>query len=303
VALAAACAAAATTSVVVDAQGVILRARQEIVSVDVSVQQGGRAVRGLTPTDFRVYDNDLPQVVDSMSIEAVPIDVTVLLDTSASVAALRARLQRDVTRMAALLHADDRIRLLTFGYGVEQSIGWHAPGEALTIAVPPVGRVSAIYDALAVALMRRPEPGRRHLVVALTDGEDWSSVTTSSQLLNIAARADSVLHLVLLAPDATNTRVPGQWSAVRPDADGVERLREAALRTGGRFESTPVPGDHVVDAFRRAYEDFRQSYVLRYSHSGPETSAARGDGWHAIRVEVARPGDYAIRAKKGYFGG
>jgi VWFA-related protein len=260
-------------------------------------------VSGLTPNDFRVYDNDLPQIVDSMSTEAVPIDVTVLLDTSGSVAALRARLQRDVTRMAGLLHADDRIRLLTFGYGVEQPIGWHAPGDAFTIAVPPVGRVSAIYDALAVALMRRSEPGRRHLIVALTDGQDWSSVTTSAQLLNIASRADSVLHIVLLAPDSSDTRLPGQWSAARPDADGIERLREAALRTGGRFEPTPVPGDRVVDAFRRAYNDFRQSYVLRYSHSGPDAPAPQGEDWHVIRVEIAKPGQYAIRAKKGYFGG
>jgi hypothetical protein len=300
-------AAAMTTPIasrVLDAQGVILRARQEIVSVDVSVQQGGHAVRGLTPGDFRVYDNDLPQVVDSMSTEAVPIDVTVLLDTSGSVAALRAGLQRDVTRMAELLHADDRIRLLTFGYGVEQPIGWRAPGESFSIAVPPVGRVSAIYDALALALMRRSEPGRRHLIVALTDGQDWSSVTTSAQLLNIASRADSVLHIVLLAPDSSDTRVPGQWSASRPDADGIERLREAALRTGGRFEPTPVPGERVVDAFRRAYDDFRQSYVLHYSHAGPDAPAPQdGDDWHVIRVEVAKPGQYAIRAKKGYFGG
>jgi VWFA-related protein len=296
-------AAAAITARTADAQGVILRARQEMVSVDVSVQRDGRAVRGLSPADFRVYDNDLPQRVASMSIEAVPIDVTVLLDTSGSVAALRAGLQRDVTRMAALLHPGDRIRLLTFGYGVEQSIAWRAPGDAFTIAVPPVGRVSAIYDALSVALMRRPEPGRRHLIVALTDGQDWSSVTTSAQLLNIAARADSVLHVVLLAPDSTNTRVPGQWSAARPDANGIERLREAAIRTGGRFEPTPVPGARVVDAFRRAYDDFRQSYVLHYSHSGPDASTAAADGWHVIRVEVARPGEYAIRAKKGYFGG
>ena len=60
----------------------------------------------------------------------------------------------------------------------------------------------------------------------------------------------------------------------------------------------------VVDAFRRAYDDFRQSYVLHYSHAGPDAPAPQdGDDWHVIRVEVAKPGQYAIRAKKGYFGG
>jgi hypothetical protein len=44
--------------------------------------------------------------------------------------------------------------------------------------------------------------------------------------------------------------------------------------------------------------------VLHYSHAGPDVPAPQdGDDWHVIRVEVAKPGQYAIRAKKGYFGG
>jgi hypothetical protein len=45
------------------------------------------------------------------------------------------------------------------------------------------------------------------------------------------------------------------------------------------------------------FDDFRQSYTLRYSPEGVPTS-----GWHAIDVRVPAKPAAIIHARKGYYG-
>jgi hypothetical protein len=54
----------------------------------------------------------------------------------------------------------------------------------------------------------------------------------------------------------------------------------------------------IARAFRTIFNDFRQSYVLRYSPAGVVSR-----GWHRVRVEVPAQPSYTIRARSGYFGG
>lgn len=273
----------------------IFRSRADFVSVDVAVWRGGSPVRGLGPEDFIVHDGGVPQRLQSVSMEEVPIDVTMFVDTSGSLSDLREGLARDVERIFRLLRPMDRLRVLTLGYQVHDVFGWRSAGQAAAFDLPPVGRISAVYDALWLALLRKPEPGRRHLIIALTDGDDWSSVTTSQTLLEATARSESVLHIVRLPSVSSDRGRPWQWSAVRPDAEGQQRLRDAAAQTGGRLHQAASAGQPVVDAFARAFDDFRRSYVLRYSYSGPAFA-----GWHEIDVRINRPDRYTVRARRGY---
>ena len=56
------------------------------------------------------------------------------------------------------------------------------------------------------------------------------------------------------------------------------------------------PDTLLDDAFVKAFDDFRTSYVLRYVLEG-----VPGPGWHDVAVRV--PGrTYQIRASRGYFG-
>jgi hypothetical protein len=65
------------------------------------------------------------------------------------------------------------------------------------------------------------------------------------------------------------------------------------------IETARLSHDGLPRAFLRALDDFRSSYVLRYSPHG----VAAG-GWHEIAVRVTRPGrGYVVRARKGYVGG
>jgi hypothetical protein len=110
------------------------------------------------------------------------------------------------------------------------------------------------------------------------------------------------------APREGATRVA---TPVDPLAIPPRFFKELAELTGGRVEEVRAftmmrndslgfhfqvrMGAPIKDAFVRAIEDFRSSYVLRYMPEG----VAR-DGWHDINVRVVKGGPYEVRARSGY---
>jgi hypothetical protein len=262
--------------------------------VDVSVRRGAAPVANLAAVDFRLFDNGVEQVIEALSIESVPIDVTLFHDTSPSLSGKIDDLKADVRRIASLLRPADRVRLVTFGINVDVSPWWPV-GDPIDLTRVKVGRISAVNDALIVAMIRRPEPDRRHLVVALTDAVDAGSAVSTATLEAVAARAEAVVHLVRMPQKAGARYTAGQWLPIMGDVDGPDRLGVAAERTGGRLHDASGSRD-VIAAFRLAFDDFRQSYVLRYSPAGITRA-----GWHDIKVEVPGVSGATVRARRGYF--
>lgn len=133
------------------------------------------AVAGLTSDQFELLDTGVPQVVRLVSMEAVPLDVTVVIDTSCSISASTlAQFQWDVAALNALLERGDRLRALTFASRVVQTLPMlHVlkvlPTEPLaTDERPRAARHAPPLDAadhrvgLLVARRDRAQHRRRH---------------------------------------------------------------------------------------------------------------------------------------------
>src|SRR5262249_4779935 len=61
------------------------RGGTDLVTVDVAVRQRNVPVTGLTSADFIVTDNGVRQTVEAVSLESMPANVSLMLDTSGSV--------------------------------------------------------------------------------------------------------------------------------------------------------------------------------------------------------------------------
>lgn len=271
---------AVTTQVQSQGQAPAFVARTDAVTVDVSVRRGTRSVGGLHVSDFEVFDNGVRQS-PTLSVESLPIDVTILLDVSGSVSGpVLDQLRQSVSELRADLKAGDRLRLLAFNMRVVRLIDVDAPPAMIdqVFASLTPGGGSAVLDGLAVALASPIAAERRAFIVAFTDGQDRSSVIAPGQLLDVARRTSPAVNAVL----ATSIK--------RPEDDLYAAL---AAETGGHAESLK-PGDRLGSAFRRLLTQFRESYVLRYAPTGVERI-----GTHTIDVRVARP-DVVVRARRGY---
>ncbi|HEX5214543.1 MAG TPA: VWA domain-containing protein [Vicinamibacterales bacterium] len=298
----------AASVVVLAQQPQVFRAGTRAVLVDVAVKDGNKAILGLAAGDFVVTDNGVRQVIDDVSIGGVPVDVTLFLGTmnQAEVRQLAAR-NEDLRRIGTLLRRDDRVRLLTLENQVTDVTGWIRGDQAGRMTVR-LGGIQSLYDACFVAMMHRPDPDRRHLVIAISDGVEQGSVLDSTRVRDVARRAEAVLHLVLVTPtqplaqrfrtsDEGYATLRTTWFHVLADQRGVANLREAAELTGGDTREVR-DGTSIVDTFQRAFDDFRQSYLLRYTMRGVDVG-----GWHDLRVEIPSRRGATIRARKGYFGG
>jgi hypothetical protein len=147
--------------------------------------------------------------------------------------------------------------------------------------------------------MRRADPDRRHVVTALTDGIDAGSVIGCRMVKTLAPRAEAVLHVVLVrSTPVARTSAPRLPNVTYPDLDGLESIDDAAGSTGDMHDTSNLWSRRdVVGAFKRAFDLFRESYVLRFTPQGVEPG-----GWHELRVEVVGRGRVAIRARRGYYG-
>jgi VWFA-related protein len=273
--------------------GQAFRASADVVSVEVSVRRDKRSVTGLTAPDFTVLDNGVPQQIDTISYERLPIDVTVALDVSASVTGpVLDQLRRSVRQLQPDLGPRDRLKLVAFNMRVQRLVDFHAAGsvnDAALASLPAAGS-SAIFDTLAVALAGASTAGRRHLIIVFTDGKDSASVTDPEGLLEIASHSTPTVAAVLasIAPDqAASTFAPLPFIEIR---DLYDRL---ARETGGAVVYTRADED-LSSTFRRVLSEFRSSYVLYFAPRGVERS-----GFHTLDVNVKQPG-VEVRARRGY---
>jgi VWFA-related protein len=283
---------------VAQAQLPVFRSTTDTVTMNVSVKRGNSVVPNLTAADFRVTDNGVAQTVEAVLIETVPIDVTLFLDTSGSTAGKLDEMQRDVQAIVQLLRTGDRFRLLTIGDAVYPSVPWVDAGTKVNSSFSAVGGISLIHDALMLGLLHRPEPGRRHLVVGMTDRQDCGSVIPATMLLELAGRSDAVLHLVDYSGGGGDANYRVRSCTPRARGDGVRLIEQAAARTGGELhtQSRWFRASSIARAFKIIFDDFRQSYVLRFSPSGVSVR-----GWHTLAVQVPKVKNATIHARQGYY--
>ena len=257
------------------------------MSVTVSVRTVEKAVAGLKASDFELKDNGVVQSIESFSVETLPIDVTLLLDLSRSVEGPRLdRLNYSVGETALLLHADDRLRLIGMQHELHQVFPFQPGGSKPNVESLKAYGGTSLYDGLAAAMMRAAEPDRRQLIVAYTDGQDTISILPIDTVREVAGFADAVVQIVV--PTMRGPRSTGMETV-----PGAALLSDLATRTGGQLFWMDVAAP-ITEAFKNAIDDFRTSYVLRYTPKGVTRA-----GWHDLNVRVTS-GTYEVRARKGY---
>jgi VWFA-related protein len=263
----------------------VFRSQADVVTIQAAVQSGKRPAAGLGTADFELRDNGVPQAITSLSVERVPLDLTVVLDLSASVdGPLLLRLKTAVRDTAAMLGGDDRIRLISVSHSLREIFDLRPRGQAMPLDDLVAGGATSLYDALAAAMMRPSEPGRRQLVMAFTDGSDSTSILTEARTQQIARLTDVIVDIV----------VP----STPPDLGDVPPILAGLVGPTAGQIFTLDAGDSISGIFKRVLDDFRASYVLQYVPQGVAPA-----GWHEVSVRVTKPGKYDVRARKGYNGG
>ena len=262
------------------AQVPTFRAGGHGVTVPVAVFDRDRIVRNLTLQDFQIRDNGVEQVITSADLYALPIDLRLVFDISGSISESDlAHFLRTMRQVTDTLEPQDRCEIITFDSRIADAASLQHP--PIKIALQRGGLDGpAFFDAVAVAMITTPTPGRRQITIVLSDAMDNTSLLDEKAMLEAARHTDAVVYTIL----------PGDPNSSRPVS--VARLQALALLTGGRLVLTHESA--VASAVIDAISEFRQGYVLRYVLTGVPIP-----GWHKLDVRVK--GGYRVRARQGYF--
>lgn len=256
------------------------RSGVELVSVDVLVTDGRRPISGLRAADFELRDEGVVQSIAQVHVEALPLNVIFVLDTSQSVSGARlANLKAAAGSIVSQLGASDRVALVTFSHALQRHAALTSDFGRVRrmIADLNAGGATALRDAVSVGMaLRGTDPGRG-LVVVFSDGVDTASFLGAERVINQAARSEVVAYAVGFSP------LPGDTF-----------LGALAAATGGRVEIADGDDD-IARAFGRVFGEFKARYVLGYTPTGVSTS-----GWHKLEVKLKnRRG--VVTARRGYF--
>jgi len=256
--------------------------RVEAVRVDVLVTQDGQPVRGLRPADFAIEDNGVPQQVDLVSSEQLPLNVILTLDMSSSVAGEPlGHLRRAGRALLDGLRPGDRAALITFSHVV--SMGAPLTGDVGLVrraldSSEATGNTSLVDASYAGMVLGESDVGRALLLV-FSDGLDSSSWLLSEEVLDIARRCDVVAYGVSVGRSPTS-----------------DFLRDLSDVTGGKHIEIQSTKD-LSATFLSVFDEFRHRYVVSYSPQGVSK-----DGWHQLTVRVKGRGA-TVKARSGYFAG
>lgn len=291
-----------------------VRLDADVVVVPVSVRgAGGALVDKLTADDFVVSDDRATPEVAFFQRDVAPVDVALLVDTSASTGSTLDILERAAVDFARHLRREDAYTLLTFAEKPNVVVAWTSDTKtlknSLTRTVPAGNTLLNMSAYIAVKVMFESRPAnRRRALVIFTDGIDTGSgFYDAKRVLDAALAQDVTVYVVSanrLADEAIDRMIAdglvaetmvGQYRDLQEELRNVESaLATTTESTGGRVLFPTKTGD-LSGSFEQVAEELRSRYVLGFYV--PDDAAP---GFHAITVKVKRPG-VTVRARAGYF--
>jgi Ca-activated chloride channel family protein len=280
------------------AQRPSFRAGIDLVSLNVTVTDGsGHYVLGLEQKDFQVFEDGAQQEVTFFNRTNLPIALSILLDTSASMEDKLDKAQEAAIGFAGRLRPQDLAQVIDFDSRVSIAQGFTSSVPDLDAAIrkTTAGGSTALHNAVYIALKelkkvqaRGTDEIRRQAIVVLSDGEDTSSLVSFDEVLELAKRSETAIYAIgLRGRDADRQRGFNE-------ADFV--LRQLAQETGGRVFFTRQIGE-LADVYGQIAEELSSQYTIGYTSRNPKRDGA----WRRLVVRALVPST-TTRTKQGYYG-
>lgn len=257
------------------------------------VDDKGRLVTDLDHTDFRIWEDDVPQTIASYQHRDVPVALGILVDNSGSMRDKRGAVNDAALHLVKASNAADSAFIVNFSdqayidQDFTSNIGELEKGLS---RIDSKGG-TALYDAVVASAneMARHAKQQKQALLIITDGGDNASRLNLEQAIRrVQALEGPVVYSIgLLYEDLSKDE------AARARKD----LESLSLATGG-VAYFPHSLDEVDEIAAQVAHDIRNQYTLGY-HS---TKPASLGGFRTVHVEAKAPkhGKMIVRTRKGY---
>jgi len=271
----------------------------DVVPLNVVVTDAhDRFVKGLSQTDFAVFEDGIPQEVAYFAASNVPLDLAILLDSSSSMSERMATVQQAAVGFASHLHDGDRVTVI----GVKETARTLHPldgdiaGACDAIRHTTASGGTALYNALYATIKQLQKlhtingEVRRQAIAVLTDGQDTASVVSADDLQTLARDAGVAIYTITLKSPFPSIGL----NATKYDEESDFAMKTLARDTGARaFFPTDI--SQLAGVYGMITDELESQYALAYT---PKNLRLDGSYRH-ISVRVTEP-NVRTRTRSGY---
>lgn len=257
------------------------------------IDNKGHTVTGLTKRDFRVWENGVPQVINSVEPQDSPVSIGLLIDNSGSMRGKRAAVNAAAYKFLLDSNPQDEDFVVNFSTHAFLDQGFTTSLTALHRGLSRFDSKgeTALYDTVVASADELSKYGKQRdqVLVIITDGADDASHLTLQQAIHrVQALGGPVVYAIGLTYDNSKSEA----------ARARKALEELTQQTGGVAYFPPSLQDVGAVAAEVA-RDIREQYVIDYHSSDPFSLG----GYRTVRVEAAAPhhGKLSVRTRSGYY--
>ncbi len=296
----------------------VIRSRVALVEVQCTVTAPDvERVRGLTPDDFRLFEDGTEQKISSFDAASTPASIALIVDASPSIYRELGAMRGIAQSLAMSLKPEDEVAVVAFAAETHLLLPFSRDRNLLQAALtsPELAQVanssqSFVYQAayVSTASLFRERSGRK-AVVLLTDGQDsglgltWNpaSMTPASGANSplafedvargIAARG---IELYVISTEPRPRTMSDDWLAAHREqplvtdsarAAGIPLytlyLAELTRQVGGELYFLREVGS-LAEIYHTIALKLEAEYTLGYY---PATGATKA-GWRKLKVEL-----------------
>ena len=263
----------------------------QLVTLNVRViDRNNKPIDNVQKSDFHVYEDNVPQPIESLDRREVPISYGLAVDTSLS---LRSQIQSVIDAAKTIINSNRRgdetfIERFISSDKINIEKEFTANKDELIDAVDNLyleGGQTAVVDGVYLAAEHVAEyrkgddsDRRRRAMIVITDGEDRHSFYTEAQLFQRLREEDVQIYIIGFVNELDKESGFIKKSA-RDKA--MNLINKMATETGGRafFPQSVAEMPEIASAIVR---DMRTQYVLAYNPTNKE----RDGSYRTVRVSV-----------------
>ena len=278
----------------------VFRSGVDLVGLNVvAIDAQGRFVGGLSQNDFTVLEDGVPQDISFFAATPAPIDLAILLDTSASMTDKIATVQQAAIGFTSVIRPGDRVTIVDIKDSVrvvhplDDDVASARHAIAGTMPRGNTSLYNGLYMTLKEMVRQRRNDGevRRQAMVVLSDGEDTSSLVAFDDVMELAKHAGVAIYTIMLrSPGSRNLLSRGAESQALSEFS----MKALAEETGARpFFPTAIA--ELKGVYDMIADELSSQYSVGYISKNP----TRNGTYRRISVRIDRP-EVRARTRTGY---
>lgn len=291
------------TQAVPAAPSVVFKTGIDLVALNVTVTDlQNKYVGNLTKSDFAIFEDGIQQDVSFFGVADVPLDLAILIDSSASMREQMPLVHTAAIGFARTLRPGDRGIVIGFNDRVSVLQDLTDEHDLLETAIRQTGAQggTALNNAVYVALKelaRRARHGanaRRQAVAVLSDGEDTTSLLGFDEVVDLARRSGITVYTICMTA-AHTVRRASAVSGRRYFSQAEYGMKTLAQETGGR-PFFPLQVTELPAVYGAIADELASQYALGFTPK----NIRRDGAFRRLIVRILSRPDARTRTRTGY---